>query len=325
LKTLALSLFSGGLDSILSVKVISDQGIQVKGVTFETPFFSADRAQAAAARINLSLTILNFTEEHLEMLKKPKYGYGKNMNPCIDCHTLMLRKTGVLMDEMGADFIFTGEVLGQRPMSQGKQSLYVVAKNSGYLDRILRPLSARLLPETKPEREGQVDRERLLAISGRGRKVQMALAVHYGITDYSPPAGGCLLTDPMFTKRLRDLFQAGQDPPLREIELLKYGRHFRVAPGIKIIVGRNSMDNKAIESYRKEGDAVLRMQHVPGPTVLIPGGGDEESRLLAAGLCALYSGVSEAMDAQVVCLLGNHAVQLTVKPPGRDIPARLLI
>ena len=325
MKTLALSLFSGGLDSILSVKIISDQGIQVQGVTFETPFFSAIRAQESAARIHLPLLVLNFAGEHLEMLKKPKYGYGKNMNPCIDCHTLMLKKTGALMDEMGADFIVTGEVLGQRPMSQGKQSLYVVAKNSGYLDRIIRPLSARLLPETKPEREGRVDRGRLLAISGRGRKVQMELAARYGITDYPPPAGGCLLTDPMFTKRLRDLFQAEQDPPLREIELLKYGRHFRIAPGIKIIVGRNSMDNRAIESHRKEGDAVLRMEHMPGPTVLIPGGGDEESRLLAAGLCALYSGVSEAGEAQVVCFMGDHAIPLTVTPPGRDIPARLLI
>lgn len=325
MKALALSLFSGGLDSIISVKIISDQGIPVQGVTFETPFFSAARAQATAAQINLPLIIVNFTEEHLEMLKKPRYGYGKYMNPCIDCHTLMIKKTGALMDEMGAEFVFTGEVLGQRPMSQGKQSLYVVAKNSGYLDRVLRPLSARLLPETKPEREGKVNRELLLAISGRSRKVQMELATHYGITDYPPPAGGCLLTDPMFTKRLRDLFQYRKDAPIRDIELLKYGRHFRVNPDIKIIVGRNNTDNKAIESFQTQEDAVLRMQHLPGPTVLLPEGGDEESRLLAAGFCALYSGVSAETDAQVVCFLRKRTLQLTVKPSGKDIPALLLI
>jgi tRNA-uridine 2-sulfurtransferase len=321
----ALSLFSGGLDSIIAVKIISEQGIHVQGITFETPFFNAAKARAAAAFIGLPLTVINFTDGYLVMLKNPRYGYGKNMNPCIDCHTLMLKRTGMLMEEMGADFIFTGEVLGQRPMSQGKQSLYIVAQKSGYPDIILRPLSARLLPETKPEREGKVDRERLLAIQGRGRKVQMALAIHYGIPDYSPPAGGCLLTDPMFAKRLRDLFHYRKDPPIRDIELLKYGRHFRLADQTKIIVGRNAADNKSIQEWQQKGDALFEMAEMPGPTVLIPGGGDQESCKLAASLCVLYSGVPKDTNATVVCICNDQIISLTAKPLDRYIAASFII
>ncbi|MDQ5985528.1 MAG: tRNA sulfurtransferase [Syntrophus sp. SKADARSKE-3] len=325
MKVLALSLFSGGLDSIISVKVIREQGIAVEGITYETPFFSADKARSAAKLIDLPLSVLNFTEEHLEMLKNPRYGYGKNMNPCIDCHTLMLKKTGALMTDMGADFIFTGEVLGQRPMSQGRQSLHVVAKNAGYPDVILRPLSARLLPETKPEKEGKVDRQRLLAIEGRGRKVQMALAARYGISDYAAPAGGCLLTDPMFTKRLRDLMDQIKDPPIRQIELLKYGRHFRINESIKIIVGRNSADNETIETLSRPGDALIQMENLPGPSVLIVDGGNEESRLLAARLCALYSGVKEDERAEVICSICGKPDRFPVHPMDRENAARLIL
>ncbi|MDD5169195.1 MAG: tRNA 4-thiouridine(8) synthase ThiI [Syntrophales bacterium] len=325
MKTIALSLFSGGLDSLIAVRLISDQGIHVEGVTFETPFFSASKARTSASRVKLPLTVLNFTEEHLVMLKNPRYGYGKNMNPCIDCHTLMLKKTGDLMAEMGADFIFTGEVLGQRPMSQGKQSLYVVAKNSGYADVILRPLSAKLLPETKPEREGKVDRQRLLDIQGRGRKTQMELASRYGIADYPPPAGGCLLTDPMFSNRLRDLFRHQKDPPVTDMELLKYGRHFRTDRGIKIIVGRNSSDNEGIEHWRQEEDGLLYMLDVPGPSVLVPGGGDADSISLAAGLCALYGGSPPDADAHVVSIQNRVETILTVRPVDKEMAARLII
>ncbi len=310
---------------MISAMLIAEQDIHVQGVTFETPFFNAAKAQAAARQINLPLIVINFTEEHLEMLKNPRYGYGKNMNPCIDCHTLMLKRTGMLMEETGADFIFTGEVLGQRPMSQGKQSLYVVAKNSGYADYILRPLSARLLPETKPEREGKVNRQRLLAIEGRGRKVQMEMATQYGITDYSPPAGGCLLTDPIFSKRLRDLFQYLKDPPVSDIELLRYGRHFRVNDQIKIIVGRNMTDNKGIEEYQHPEDAIFHMLNTPGPSVLIPGGGHAESHDMAARLCALYSGVPPQIKAEVLCRLGDKKTILSVEALDKETAAHLII
>ncbi len=280
--------------------------IEVEGITFETPFFSAQKATLAAGAIGLSLTVIDLTAPHLLMLKAPRYGYGKNMNPCIDCHTLMLKTAGARMEETDADFLFTGEVLGQRPMSQTRQSLHLVAKHSGYGDVILRPLSAQLLPETKPEREGKVDRTKLLAIQGRGRKSQMELARHYGIADYAPPAGGCLLTDPNFSRRLRDLFDHQPDCRVRDIELLKFGRHFRIKEECKVIVGRNQMDNEAIECLIAENDAVLQMADAPGPITLVPGGGDYQALLTAAALCVLYSGVPPEQVSRIVCREGQR-------------------
>jgi tRNA-specific 2-thiouridylase len=313
LKTKAIALFSGGLDSILAFKVIAEQGIEVLGVTFSTPFFGAQKARATARRIGLPLAVLDITEEHMQMLRSPRYGYGKNMNPCIDCHTLMLKVAGRRMEEEGADFVFTGEVLGQRPMSQGKQSLYVVAKNAGYPDRILRPLSAALLPETEPERSGKVDRGRLCDIQGRGRKRQMEMAIRYGVTSYPPPAGGCLLTDPIFARRLRDLFDRHPDHRIRDIELLKVGRHFRLTEATKAVVGRNIMDNGTIEKLAEAGDALIRIDQFPGPTVLVPGGGDEAELRLAAGLCARYSDAPRDCEVVVHCLRDGITTPIGVK------------
>jgi tRNA-specific 2-thiouridylase len=235
------------------------------------------------------------------------------MNPCIDCHTLMLKVAGRRMEEEGADFVFTGEVLGQRPMSQGKQSLYVVAKNAGYPDRILRPLSAALLPETEPERSGKVDRGRLCDIQGRGRKRQMEMAIRYGVTSYPPPAGGCLLTDPIFARRLRDLFDRHPDHRIRDIELLKVGRHFRLTEATKAVVGRNIMDNGTIEKLAEAGDALIRIDQFPGPTVLVPGGGDEAELRLAAGLCARYSDAPRDCEVVVHCLRDGITTPIGVK------------
>ena len=289
LKVKCIGLFSGGLDSILAAKIIMALGVEVTGVTCTTPFFSPEKAKAAAKKIGLHLIEADITKEHLDMLKAPRYGYGKNMNPCIDCHTLMLKIAGRMMEDREADFIFTGEVLGQRPMSQNRQSLSIVAKNSGYQEYILRPLSALLLPETRPEIEGKVDRQRLLAIKGRGRKDQIEMARRYGIDHYSAPAGGCLLTDPMFSKRLRDLFQHTMDFHIRDIELLKYGRHFRINEFSKAIVGRNSIENEALQRLSHEEDTVIYMEQFPGPTVIVPYGSDEPTILSAASLCASYS------------------------------------
>ena len=325
MKTKAIALFSGGLDSILAFKVIAEQGIEVLGVTFSTPFFGAEKARATARRIALPLAVIDITEEHMQMLHSPRYGYGKNMNPCIDCHTLMLKVAGRRMEAEGADFVFTGEVLGQRPMSQGKQSLHVVAKNAGYPDRILRPLSAQLLPETEPERSGKVDRSRLLDIQGRGRKRQMEMAANYGITSYPPPAGGCLLTDPIFTRRLRDLFDRHPGHRLRDIELLKVGRHFRLTEATKAVVGRNAMDNATIERWAGAGDALIRIEQFPGPTVLVPGGGSEAERRLAAGLCARYSDAPRDREAVTRCLLNGITTALTVMPATPEEAERLLI
>ena len=285
----ALVLFSGGLDSLLAAKLIQKQGIDVECITFETPFFSADKARAGAAHAALPvLHVLDITEDHLTMLRSPRYGYGKNMNPCIDCHTLMLKKTGDLMANMGADILVTGEVLGQRPMSQTKQSLHVVAKNSGYQDYILRPLSAKLLPITRPEQEGLVDREQLWDIQGRGRHRQMEAAVEFGIREYAAPAGGCLLTDVMFSKRLKELF-AHDDYEISSLHLLKTGRHFRINERMKVIIGRNQHDNTLMEGYAKNTDIMLHTAHFPGPTALISGNATSEELQTAASLCVLYS------------------------------------
>jgi len=296
----AIALFSGGLDSILAVKLVRRQGIAVQGVTYETPFFNARKALAAASQIDLPLRVLDITEDHLSMLRAPKYGYGKNFNPCIDCHAMMLRKTGNLLTEWSADFIITGEVLGQRPMSQTRQSLYVVAKYSGYPDLIVRPLSAKLLPITRVEREGMVDRERLFDIQGRSRRRQIEAAAEFGISDYSTPAGGCLLTDPMFCNRLKDLFDH-DDFEIPSIHLLKTGRHFRIGPQIKVIVGRNLHDNNLIEKYTLERDLVIRTIDYPGPTTLVPGGGDESAMRLAASLCVLFSDAPKDERVKLIC------------------------
>jgi tRNA-specific 2-thiouridylase len=295
------------------------------GVTFVTPFFSAQKAKAAAKKISVPLIIMDITEEHLEMLKAPKYGYGKNMNPCIDCHTLMLKLAGRIMESKSADFIFTGEVLGQRPMSQTKQSLHVVAKNSGYQEYILRPLSAQLLPETKPEIEGKVDRYKLLAIRGKGRKDQIALARSYGISNYPAPAGGCLLTDPMFSKRLRDLFTYNKDFRIRDIELLKYGRHFRINESFKVIVGRNSYENEALNTLSEGEDIIISMAQFPGPITLIPHGGDDAILMYAASLCALYSDAPKDEDVVVLCRKRETSKSVTIRAAQRkDIEGLML-
>lgn len=308
--TKAIALMSGGLDSILAVKLLQKQHIDVTGLTFTTPFFNASKAQAAVSQIGLPLIIKDITGEHLQMLKSPRYGYGKNMNPCIDCHTLMLQIAGRIMEETGADFLATGEVLGQRPMSQTRQSLYVVAKNSGYPDYILRPLSAKLLLPIQAEREGKIDRSQLEDISGRGRKDQMRLASEFGVKDYPPPAGGCLLTDPMFSRRLRDLIQRGEDRQNRDYELLKYGRHFRTESGVKIIVGRNAADNNALQRLTEASDLVCNMASHPGPYVLVPYG-DPSAMAFAAALCVRYSDAPPEAEADVIC--GSRGQNATIR------------
>jgi tRNA-specific 2-thiouridylase len=325
LKIKGIALISGGLDSILAVKVMQEQGVEVEGVAFETPFFSADRAVEASSAIGIPLTVADITEEHLVMLRAPRYGYGRNMNPCIDCHILMLKKAGEMMEARGADCILTGEVLGQRPMSQGKQSLHIVAKRSGYQPYIIRPLSARLLPETMPEKEGKVDRSRLLDIQGRGRKRQMEMAARYRITGYATPAGGCLLTDPGFSKRLRDLFAHDKNMEVRDMELLKVGRHLRLNDETKVIVGRKQRENAVISELSTDHDIVIKMRDLPGPTVLVPYGCGREDLLRAAGICALYSHAPGDLKAVVEWRTGGAAQCVEIIPPEEEGVRKLII
>jgi tRNA U34 2-thiouridine synthase MnmA/TrmU len=320
----AIALFSGGLDSIIAVKLVQSQDIDVQGVTFETPFFSARKAQVAASIIDLPLHILDMTEDHLIMLRQPRYGYGKNFNPCIDCHAMMLRKAGNLLAEWNADFLMTGEVLGQRPMSQTRQSLYIVAKYSGYPDLVLRPLSAKLLPITKPEREGMIDRERLFDIQGRSRRRQMEAAINFEINGYAAPAGGCLLTDPMFSKRLKELFDHG-DFEIPSIHLLKTGRHFRIGEKTKAIVGRNQGDNTLMEKFSRDGDLIIQAADYPGPITLIPGGGNENEMYLAASLCALYSDAPKGERVRMLCTRGLDSLTIETISAAKEQAAQWII
>jgi tRNA U34 2-thiouridine synthase MnmA/TrmU len=267
-KIKALLLFSGGLDSILATKVLMEQGIKVKGITFKSYFFDAEQAKKAAKKIKLPLKVIDFSREHLKIVKNPKHGYGKAINPCIDCHILMLKKAKEIMKKEKLSFVATGEVLGERPMSQNKRALGLIEKECGLKGYLLRPLSARLLETTIPERMGWVDREKLLDIFGRSRKRQIALAKKYKITKYPLPAGGCLLCDIEFSKRLRELLKIYPRCNGSDIELLKLGRHFWFDK-TKIVVGRNEEENKKIKKLKKKRDILIEMKNYPGPLTLV--------------------------------------------------------
>ncbi|RQD75994.1 MAG: DUF814 domain-containing protein [Candidatus Syntrophonatronum acetioxidans] len=288
----AVALFSGGLDSQLAVLLVRDQGVEVLGITFATPFFTPETAVKAARDLDVPLEIVDITEEHLEIVKNPRHGYGKNLNPCIDCHALMVKKAGEYMEKTGAHFIITGEVLGERPMSQNFKALRVVEKESGFEGLVLRPLSARLLPPTLPEEKGWIDREKLENIQGRSRKPQMALAEKYGLKEYPSPAGGCLLTVESFSNKLKDLIQHQEKASYSDLELLKIGRHFRLGEKVKIIVGRDHQENQKIFDLAEKGDFLLKASSIPGPTTLLRGEVKEEQLGLAASITARYSDAS---------------------------------
>lgn len=300
--TTGIALFSGGLDSILAVKVIEQQNIKVEAISFVTPFFGPETAQKSIRHTKATLHIIDITEKHFEMLKNPPHGYGKNMNPCIDCHALMFKCAGEMMEELEADFIFSGEVLGERPMSQNRNSLQIVAKDSGLKDQILRPLSARLLAPTEPELLGLIDVSKLPEIKGRSRKPQIALAKEFGITDYPEPAGGCKLTDPAFSKKLKHLLEHKKDVKRKDLELLSTGRHFFTKDQVKIIVGRDEKDNNKIEALCGKDDILLTTEDIPGPTVIVPGGADKNTLEFAASICAAYSDTKPEEKASVTVL-----------------------
>lgn len=267
------SLVSGGLDSRLAVCVLRDAGAYVEGICFETPFFGADKAREAAEQLGLTLHVIDFTEDEIALLKNPPHGFGGAMNPCIDCHATMIRRAGEMMAKNGFDFVATGEVLNQRPMSQNKQSLGVVEKTSGLGGRLVRPLSAKLLSPTVPEFEGKLDREKLLSLHGRTRDGQLALAEKYGLKDFPSPAGGCRLTEQGFSKRLRDLMEHEGLDDLRLVRLLPVGRRFRLPGGAGLVLGRNAVENALLESSAVDGDKlVFPPEGVVGPTGLVPRG-----------------------------------------------------
>ena len=267
-KTKGLALLSGGLDSTLVVKVLQKQGIDVTGISFVSYFFNSNAVKKVAKELKIKIKIVDFSDEHLDMVKSPLYGRGKTMNPCIDCHLMMIKQAGKFLKKGDFDFIATGEILGQRPMSQNKQAMDLIEKKSGIEGYLLRPLSAKLLKPTIPEGKGLVKRDKLLDISGRNRKKQMLLADKYKIEKYPSPAGGCILTDSNFSKNLKEIFDKWPDCNGDDIQLLKLGRQFWVGDN-KIIVGRNKEENNKINKLKKKGDIIIKPEDFPGPTVLI--------------------------------------------------------
>jgi tRNA U34 2-thiouridine synthase MnmA/TrmU len=322
-------LISGGLDSALSTKLMVEQGIEVMAVNFVLPFAaSPDTASRSARRVadslGVDLQVIALGEEFLEVMRAPRHGYGSNVNPCIDCRIHQLRRAADLMADRGAGFVVTGEVVGQRPMSQRANTMRCIERQSGLEGYLLRPLSAKLLEPTVPEIEGWVDRERLLGISGRSRKELMELAERKGVTGYSPPAGGCLLTDPGFARRIRDL-KDHHTFELHDIRLLTAGRHFRLPAGSKLMVGRNEKDNALIRSMARPQDRVLDTTDCPGPTALLRGKKAGEEEELAARVVARYSDGKEREWVAVQAAGPESAGVRRVRPMGPEAVERLMI
>lgn len=313
----AVALISGGLDSMLAAKVMLEQGIHVEGINFYTGFCVEGHTHAirkqdsarpkrnnalwTAEQLGIKLHIIEVIEEYKDVVLNPKHGYGAHLNPCLDCKGFMVRKAHEWMQAHGFDFIITGEVIGQRPMSQRRDTMPVVARESGANDLLLRPLCAKLLPETLPEREGWVRRDQLLDFNGRGRKPQMALAARYGYVDYAQPAGGCcFLTNEQYAHKLADLWQSRGERTyeLDDIMLLKVGRHLRPRPNFKLIVGREEGENNFLEGYRKQFTHLRTVSHL-GPLALIDGEIHGDDLLLAAQLVARYSQGRDADSVRV--------------------------
>lgn len=288
-----LCLFSGGLDSVLAIRLLQRQGVDMIGLTFVSYFFNAEIPMRMAGQLNVPLRVVDISLEHLAMVKCPRYGYGKNMNPCLDCHLMMLRRAKQIMSEEGFDFVATGEVLGERPFSQNLPALNLLEKQSGLAGYLLRPLSAKLLPPTIPEQEGLINREKLLDISGRSRQRQIALALEWGIGEYPTPAGGCCLTDPGFSERLKELLAHWPETSGDDIQLLKYGRVFW-QDDILLIMGRNQEENGHLDQLKQKKDILISPKNFSGPTILIRNkinvSSDTESVVsLAQGLIQKYS------------------------------------
>lgn len=328
-KAKAVVLISGGLDSTLAAKVLQQQGVEVQGIHFSTGFCVADHKRATAptdadpqklrsealragADLEVPVEMIDLSEEYLEVVFNPKYGYGSNVNPCIDCRIMMLRKAKAYAESIGADFVATGEVIGQRPMSQRRDTMRLIEKQSGLEGKLLRPLCAKSLPPTEPENEGLVDRERLLGLHGRGRRAQMDLIKSFGVEDYPAPAGGCcFLTDESFATRFKDKMahRAERRIGWEDVTLLKLGRHFRISPTLKLIVGRWESENSFLERFT-EGRVSLLSDEVMGPLAVT----DEslptpEEEALCAAIVARYSD-------------GKRQEKVAVTATGNTLPPR---
>lgn len=321
-----IGLLSGGLDSILAVKVLQEQPLDLMGITFFTPFFGPEPGLKAGRTAGIPTRAVDIGPEFLEMLKNPHHGYGRHMNPCIDCHGLMLREAARILAAEGADFLFTGEVVGQRPMSQRRAAMKTVEKMSGLSGRILRPLSAKLLEPTVVELEGIVDREKLLGLHGRGRKKQMELAAYYGIRDFPQPGGGCMLTKEGFARKVKELLAMFPDAQTGDVEWLKWGRHFRLGGSCLLTVGRSKGENERLSAMARPSDVVLRVPSHPGPTGILFGRTKKRAHVhMAAMIVTAYSDVGLGERVEVLWKQGAEQGRIAVKNVGKaPWAARLL-
>ncbi len=302
-----VALLSGGLDSQLAVKMMKKQGFEVSAVAIKTPFCDFDcgrgfgfEIRERADDLNVNLKTVYLGDEYIEMLKNPKHGFGSGMNPCIDCRAMMFKAAKKHMEEIGAEFIISGEVLGQRPMSQHAPALKTIEKEAGLEGKIVRPLSAALLPCTEPEKNNLIKRENLGMIRGRSRKKQLMLAKEYEIEDPPNAGGGCLLTDPAFAKRAKDLFKHVDTPTTNDIDLLKVGRHFRLDEKTKLIIGRNKGENEIIRALALSNDILLEAKEYVGPTSLLRGVDAESHVKMSAAVTLRYSDAPKDQESLVI-------------------------
>jgi len=329
----AIALFSGGLDSALAILLMLQQNIRVTALTFFTHFNSDIRDRATdgehpyptAEKFGFKVRLVHLGESFFDIVKNPKHGHGKNMNPCIDCRIAMLKEAKRYMELVGADFIITGEVLSQRPMSQFRSMLNVVERDSGLRGYLVRPLSAQLLRETIPEQNGLLDRSRLGKIAGRSRKQQMALAEKYGLEDYSPPAGGCLLTDVGYSNRLRDFLEHSDTMDFRDVNLLRLGRHLRLDEHTKLIVGRREKDNEKILRNVKPGHIILEAQDTGSPIVLYISSEGEKRLPEAAAITARYCDARNEKSVTIKSLNKDDGRSWTVTPADPEIVKAYII
>jgi tRNA-uridine 2-sulfurtransferase len=322
----AVALFSGGLDSMLAIRMMLEQGIEVHALYFYFVFSHGKRDESEkyikkfTEPLNVPVKIIDGTYELLAMIKNPQYAVGKNINPCIDCRIFTLIRAGEYMKEIGASFIVTGEVLGERPLSQRLEALKLIDRESGLGGLIVRPLSAKLLEPTEPEKQGILDRNKLMDIEGRRRVQQISLAKKLGIEDYQNPAGGCLLTDKGFSARLRDFLKYSPEADIRDLELLKIGRHFRISDDLEFIVGRDEKENNELMSFAKDNDHILDIIDVPGPAGLARGKVTDKDMAIMASILARYSD-SNGNNANVSykMLPGDEWKSFLASPAPKDL------
>ncbi len=323
----AIALFSGGLDSALAILLMLRQNIEVTALTFMTHFGCdlGDRSSCgadpypAAEKFGFNVKLMHLGQKFVNIVEKPRFGRGKNMNPCTDCRILMLSEARQFMEMVNADFVITGEVMGQRPMSQVKPRLKITEEESGLQGKLLRPLSAKCLTPTEPERSGMVDRDQLEGIQGRSRKRQLELAKQFGLEDYPTPASGCLLTDRGYSNRLRDLMAHTDRLTFDDLNLLKVGRHFRLDNGAKAIVGRNEQDNKQLMGYKRPHHLHIEALGIGSPVTLLIGSNKSDDVIRrAAAITARYADAKTAPEVEVTIFNGDNSQRKVAVKPAED-------